>query len=386
MKYRRCACLVYVFFCQRNSNEYAQEVYRRIHETASVGPEPDSQDTFKSPVRPVRVEIAALPRALLTFDGANEQIEPIMRSNLGKICQAMNIGLFKWAAACSLVQQPNDVSPCHKIVHEHKQSYTEGRSMPPKFGWITAIMDKHKLAPGHKKTFTDFFASLQDLLHDAFTPTAVAAGWRVAGAYSPETGGIDTDAIMGGWNPGSRKSDGCWENMSDAIRADIRSTFDKLADIGMAKGEISDAEIESCVCASGKTLSEIFGKHILAADIPDWMKVQCEAETAEITGKPGVGVNLRRCILLTHANWLAAAKASRIAAGKGAEFDHSRSVLCAFYCAVFHMRADADAACRVLPQKLTKSTLPHCRKSLQIQPLWSCSKGGPSRFVKRTLV
>jgi hypothetical protein len=280
-----------------------------MHERESMGPEQDSAEVFNSPPRPVRVEKAELPRALLTFDGANEQIEPIMRSNLGQVCRGQNIGLFKWAAACSLVQQPNDVSPCHKILHEHKQTYTEGRSMPLKFGWVTGIMDKHKFAPGHKRIFTDFFASLEELLHNAFTPNAIKDGWRVSGAYSEELGGIDYDAMMSGWNPGSRRNNGCWEIMDEVIRQDIRSTFQKLADIGAAKGEISNAEIENMVCASGKTLGYLF-QDILEADMPDWMKIQPEDEH----GNPGVGVNLRRCILLSHERWLvAAARARRIA-------------------------------------------------------------------------
>jgi hypothetical protein len=290
-----------------------------MHERAGSGPEPDSQDVFNSPPRSIRVEQAALPPALLTFDGANEQIEPIMRSTLGRECQRNNIGLFKWAAACSLVQQPNDVSPCHKILHEHKQTYTEGKAMPAKFGWITDVMERHKFAPGHKKTFTDFYAHLEELLHNAFNPAAIKAGWRVSGSYSEEHGGVDTDAIMGGWNPGSRKENGCWENMSDIVRDEIRSTFETLADIGMSKGEISDADIESTKCASGRTLKDLM-ENILGADIPDWMKIQPEDEH----GNPGVGINLRRCILLSHEKWLEAARAGRIAAGRSSDFDHSR--------------------------------------------------------------
>jgi hypothetical protein len=315
----------FIYYIIYNSK---QAVYRRMHERESMGAEQDSADVFTSPARAVRVEKSALPRALLTFDGANEQIEPIMRSNLGQVCRDHNIGLFKWAAACSLVQQPNDVSPCHKILHEHKQTYTEGRKMPLKFQWISDVMERHKFAPGHKRTFTDFFASLEELLHNAFTPKAIKDGWRVSGSYSEEHGGIDYDAIMSGWNPGSRRENGCWENMSDLVRADVRSTFEKLADIGLAKGEISDPEIENTKCASGKTLKELF-EDVLGADVPDWMKIQPEDEHGNI----GVGVNLRRCILLSHEGWLAAAQAGRIAAGRAQGFDHSR--LDATHCSIY---------------------------------------------------
>ena len=56
-------------------------------------------------------------RALLSFDGAYEHIEAIMTGGICDYCSRHNIGLFKWAAGCSLVQQPNDVSKCHKLLH-----------------------------------------------------------------------------------------------------------------------------------------------------------------------------------------------------------------------------------------------------------------------------
>ncbi len=56
-------------------------------------------------------------RWISSFDGAYEQIEAVLSSDIAEWCVEHNIGLFKWAAACSLVQQPNDVSRCHKILH-----------------------------------------------------------------------------------------------------------------------------------------------------------------------------------------------------------------------------------------------------------------------------
>jgi hypothetical protein len=223
--------------------------------------------------------------------------------------------------------------------------------MPTKFTWITEVMDTYKFAPGHKRTFTDFFASLEELLHNAFTPSAIRDGWRVSGAYSEEHGGIDTDAIMSGWNPGSRRDNGCWENMSELIRVDIRSTFEKLADIGEAKGEISDAEIEATKCASGKTLKELF-EDILHADIPDWMKIQPEDEHGNI----GVGVNLRRCILLSHEGWLGAARAGRIAAGRAEQFDHARLEATRFCIYFNHRRAGVDVVSKVSTRQHTENT------------------------------
>jgi hypothetical protein len=112
-----------------------------------------------------------------------------------------------------------------------------------------------------------------------------------------------------------------------------------FADIGEAKGEISDAEIEATKCASGKTLWEFF-EDILGADIPDWMKIQPEYEHGNI----GVGVNVRRCILLSHEGWLGAARAGRIAAGRAEAFDHARLDTTHFFIYFNHMWAGMEVA------------------------------------------
>jgi len=49
------------------------------------------------------VEGETRPRAILTFDGANETIETLMRSSLGEKCAALNIALFKCAPPRPLI-------------------------------------------------------------------------------------------------------------------------------------------------------------------------------------------------------------------------------------------------------------------------------------------
>ena len=61
-------------------------------------------------------------------------------------------------------------------------------------------------------------------------------------------------------------------------------------------------------------------------------------------GNLGVGVNLRRCILLSHEGWFGAARAGRIAAGRAADFDHSRLDATRFCIYFNHSRADVDVA------------------------------------------
>ena len=92
----------------------------------------DTQDLSQGDPAPSHKEVTGekRPRAILTFDGANETIECIMHSSMAEKCQQLNIALFKWAAACSLVQQPNDVSICHKILHKLFKSYAYSQKGP----------------------------------------------------------------------------------------------------------------------------------------------------------------------------------------------------------------------------------------------------------------
>jgi len=93
------------------------------------------------------VTAEALPKTILCFDGANEQIEPIIQGDIGRICNRMNISLFKFAAACSLVQQPNDVSTCHKALHKY---------VPPPLSLPLSHIAMHVLPkprpPGHRRS------------------------------------------------------------------------------------------------------------------------------------------------------------------------------------------------------------------------------------------
>jgi len=289
----------------------------------------NSQDVFDRMATPSYVAsisappTASLPKAILTFDGANEQIEPIISSELGAVCGRMNIALFKFAAACSLVQQPNDVSPCHKILHAYFRAndVLVDAKVPDALLCCSSVMKKFKFAPTTQKTFNQFFAQLTDVLHNAFVPSAIKQGWFDAGLHDPEDG-ISVDRIMSGWNPGTKLEHANWNTIGVEARTQIRSVVPALAEIGMRRGEILDAELEGVKCANGQTLRQLM-VDCLGAGYPDWMKIQPdEGEGTNI----GVQINRRRCILMSHPDWLRAAQLGRVVAGRG--LDHAKYVAC----------------------------------------------------------
>jgi len=213
-------------------------------------------------------------------------------------------------------------------------------------------MKTFKFSPQTQQTFNRFFANLTDILHTAFNPAAVRQGWHDSGLHDAVTG-YSLDRIMTGWNPGSKLEHANWNTIGDAAREQIRGVIPKLAEIGMRRGEISDPEIEGCMCPNGQTLKQLM-LDSLHAGYPEWMKFQpYEGETLNI----GVGINRRRCILVSNLDWLTAAQLGRRMAGRG--LDHAKSVvptLCAFCTVCSHTSSGASAASRASTQRSTRIT------------------------------
>jgi hypothetical protein len=55
----------------------------------------------------------SLPITILTLDGVNKHIDPIISSQLGAVSERMSIPLCKFTQAHTYMLQPNDVSACH---------------------------------------------------------------------------------------------------------------------------------------------------------------------------------------------------------------------------------------------------------------------------------
>jgi len=58
-----------------------------------------------------------IERAMFTFDGAIPTVSAVIR-NLSERCKMLEIELFKYAAACSLVQQANNTSRSYHLMHQ----------------------------------------------------------------------------------------------------------------------------------------------------------------------------------------------------------------------------------------------------------------------------
>jgi len=241
-----------------------------------------------------------LARALLSFDGAHEHIESVMCSPATvQYCQKWNIGLFKWAAGCSLVQQPNDVSKCHKLLHAFFKSarhlfQPEVKRSQLRSGYKQAmsVLDFHGASAESKATFQRFFFNLPSALQGAFMPDAVRKGYSDCGVWP-----FDIQRIMHGWNPGGKRAKSSWGMLDDQQKSLVLGGIMKLSVIALEKGTVTDEEVDSCIIddATGMTMEQLFAD----ADVPDYMKCQINGNKIN----PGKGINRRRCILMTHPAW-----------------------------------------------------------------------------------
>jgi hypothetical protein len=222
---------------------------------------------------------ANLPRAVLTFDGAYEQIEAVLSVDVAEWCVEHNIGLFKWAAACSLVQQPNDVSRCHKILHRlfasSKYLYAPVKKENIRtcmFPVIAMLNSLPKLAKDSKLTFTKFFCNLHDILHEAFRPDVIRRGWADAGIFP-----FDVERIMSGWNHGATQANKSWSMLEAQYKEFCLTAIEKLREPARS-GQLLDALIENVIVREEKEgvprLSLIEAMTLAEAGDPEYMKVQ----------------------------------------------------------------------------------------------------------------
>lgn len=255
-------------------------------------------------------------RALLSFDGAYEHIEAIMKGSMAEYCRLHNIGLFKWAAGCSLVQQPNDVSKCHKILHAYFRKsgfrfFEDDGAVRLRSGYSSAmrVLQAHKATTKSKQTFRRFFAHLPQCLAVSFTPDAISKGYADCGVYP-----FDVAKIMNGWNPGGKNAKSSWQMLSSEEQQYIEVAIEKLSHTVEQEGTVTDEQIDECVVAQGLTV----GLFIVCY----WKAYACQVEAVlsdarcpqymrlQIT--PGKGINRRGCILMTHLNWLRKERAARL--------------------------------------------------------------------------
>jgi len=172
-------------------------------------------------------------RSLLTLDGELEQINYIM-DYVAPRARIKNIEFFKFAAACSLSQQPNDVMKGFSIIKclEKSRRYDESVSKPQWHDAFAEWLKKKKLfTAASRHTILRFMWNLPSILSDAYTRHRVQEGWIKTGLmpYKP-------DVILGHWP--------FHKHLTAKERTSLKQAVLQLSRIAKRDGHIGEASIE----------------------------------------------------------------------------------------------------------------------------------------------
>jgi len=136
-----------------------------------------------------------LDQMVFCFDGQFDQVRAIMLPKWGD-----RVRFFKWAAACSLTQQPNDTGRCHKFWHDYFRGSgfrydeiteaNEDKTLLP----LKKIMVDAKMEAVSVKVYWKFLNHSERAIDKCFNLINGQSSWRISGTHPK-----DPDQIMTGY-------------------------------------------------------------------------------------------------------------------------------------------------------------------------------------------
>ena len=145
---------------------------------------------------------------------------------------------FKFAAASTMVEQPNDVGHIHKSLKKQfkgkRYSAIKKWEVPPYLVGFDKVLADEGLDRGSLRTYWKALCHLETYLSKVCTIPMVKEGFRVSGIYP-----IDNSVILSGWSGWSQ----CGKETADGII----ELLPKLTEIVKVNGRVTDGEIEQCM-------------------------------------------------------------------------------------------------------------------------------------------
>jgi hypothetical protein len=117
---------------------------------------------------------------VLTLDGDYPQIETI----LNNFVEAhTSIAFWKFAGACSLSMQPNDLIKSFMLLHRavKKLNYAPDAVLPSYVVPVVNLFRKVNMDLPSVKAFIIFFSNIFELESKAFSGSVLREGWKISG-------------------------------------------------------------------------------------------------------------------------------------------------------------------------------------------------------------
>jgi hypothetical protein len=179
----------------------------------------------------------ALDRMMLSFDGASSTIKAVTLQHMHEHCERLRIDLFKFAAACSLVQQANDVGRMHMLLKRLFGSYEYASAttwrVPTCFEGFDETLYSCGLDRPSANTYWKAMCHLPDFLMKAGSPSNVLSSFVSAGTVPHNDARILSGCSL-------------WYDFDDATRQEILhilATDEELRHLGNNQGWVSDSDI-----------------------------------------------------------------------------------------------------------------------------------------------
>jgi hypothetical protein len=151
--------------------------------------------------------------------------------------------LLKWAAACSMLQSPNDVGKTHQVLRKGMKGTKKKKTLPVPFKDCNPFLQAEfkrlhatNMPADRKKGFWRLLSNLPGAASEAFRPRIVKSSWHKCGFYPLSIHMILDKCTL--WR--KKPEDG---GLSDEEKKAVLEAIPGLQDIAFRKGRVSDAEM-----------------------------------------------------------------------------------------------------------------------------------------------
>ena len=155
-------------------------------------------------------------------------------TKLNKKFLDLNCEGFKFAAASTMVQQPNDVGRMHSNIHAFYKSSKylceEVFRVPKVMAPMKIVLKGSGLDPASFRTYWKALCTLPDCLARSCAPEVVIDGFKKSGIWP-----VNNNAIMSGWSG--------WSQLKFTVAAEVLERIPRLTLLAK-KGRLFDLEIE----------------------------------------------------------------------------------------------------------------------------------------------
>ena len=199
------------------------------------------QEIFDEPTCPAEEPASTLPpafrpRSIMTYDGCWQQLNAVFLTLNEKLSEKGFEG-FKFAAASTMTQQPNDVGHMHKALKkcfQGKKYRTAKVRVPAYLVGFDRILAEHGVDPGSLSSYWKALCCFETALSRTCTIPMVSKGFEIAGIYP-----LDQVRMLSKWSG--------WRTCTTQTGLDVVGKLPLLTNIAKQRGRILDGEMEACL-------------------------------------------------------------------------------------------------------------------------------------------